>query len=281
MTDDTRKNNPANPAAGGPDDHPDLSLLLAHARGELPASERDAVGAHLSGCALCRLEVLRFQRFENAEGDDEAARDAGWNEAQEALDGWSLAGQAGTPEDQKPRPPATGESRSAPLRVRRRRLWVPVYAPLAAAAVLAVFVVWPRLTAPPVGQGDGPRSLPPAEVMRGGGEAPAAAQITLQRPRGDVDAAPTDFVWSVAAADSSLPRRYTLEIFTADLDVVFRQENIPHQPADSLQGWTAGADLAGRLQAGQTYLWSVSAYRDLVRVGESSSGWFKLEAGAP
>ena len=254
-------------------EHPDLLQLLAGARGALPAPEQAELERHLARCPQCRLELLRFQRFETAEHDEETLREAGWEKAEPALRTWQDRPAA------VPMPPR-------PVRRRRRREFLP-WIPVAAAAVLALVILQPWVSAPPVGPGTDtagqesrlPASqLPPAEVMRGGG-AELPVGLTLLDPEGLVLEPPREFTWQVTPRPGQdLPESYTLEVFTAELESIFRREGISLvAAAGDTQRFLATDELLGMLDPGETYLWNVRAFRDLLLVGESASGWFMVE----
>lgn len=223
--------------------HPELESLLAFAEGELAADQAAPVAVHLEGCALCRLEIKRFAQFEAGGEDPEAAQDAQWDRAELQLArAWK--------EEIQP------SISAAPAR-RPRLLWL---VPAAAAAVAAFFFLQPA--APPE---PGPLGGPGSTVVRGAGEI-AAPEIILQDPMGELEALPEQFTWQTDRKCTS----YTLEIFTADLQLVYFQTEI-EKPF-----WDITKELKKLLEPDTVYLWSVQGYLDLKAVAESGNGWFKV-----
>jgi len=250
---------------GNNGDHPDLEILLAYvdsggesgqdgvSRGNgatgLDEEQMAAVADHLKTCALCRLESRRFQRFETADEDPDAAADAQWELAEMQLArSWR----------EKIQPEAgLGSGRSSRNSWYNRTLWL---VPAVAAAV-ALFFFLPRQAHVPV------RDLPPSPdapgIFRGADEA-AAPGITLEAPAGELSDPPRNFSWRTECGCE----HYTLEIFTADLQTVFFRTGIEQT------AWTAPDSLAGLLKPETIYLWSVRGYRKLQVAAESGNSWF-------
>jgi len=104
-----------------------------------------------------------------------------------------------------------------------------------------------------------------AGIIRGAGQE-TGPQIVLDAPSGELAALPLMFVWQTDQACET----YTLEIFTADLKMVFSLTDIP------AQSWTIAAELTVLLQPDTIYLWSVRGYRQLQVVAESGNSWFRF-----
>jgi hypothetical protein len=236
MADDRRSN------------HPDLDQLAAFAAGELGAGEAEAVGRHLQDCVLCRLELRQMRRFESLEGDEKLQAEAEWSRARFALNR----------SYQDKIAPAVRRAETARPRHRGRIWW---FVPAAAAAVVALVLI---------GQDPGPGPLSdgqPAGPVRGGetGGPAALSQVLVPiSPAGELEGVPERFTWR---ADREFDA-FTLEIFTPNLQTLFRQEGI--------QGteFIVTDSLRRRLAPGQTYLWGVQGHEGLNLTAVSKQGWF-------
>lgn len=231
--------------------HPHLETLLAYADGALSAEAAEAAeaAAHLEGCAACRLEVKRFQRFVVMGEDPQEDSEAQWHQAELQLErAW-----------QEKSKPALPTAAGPPWR------WVWLV-PAAAAAVTAFFFLQP--TAP---QAPGPHGAPATHaapgsaVVRGGNDL-GDPEIALQAPSGELKELPRQFVWKTDQECAS----FTLMVFTADLKQVFSR------PGITTSEWEVGEELERLLEPQTIYLWSVRGYRELRVVAESENGWFKL-----
>jgi hypothetical protein len=244
---------------GKKDDHPNLDTLVDLAEGVLTDVQAARVSQHLQQCVPCRLEARRLARFATIDTDEELLAEADWSRARFAL-GKAYREKirpaiSTAPEQtiENPEDRARGSRRHSIL---PRGWWV---APIAAAAVLVlVFLGQDRGLgpgSPDVGQ----------EPFRGGQQ--LAQSITPVEPVGEVSACPQVFTWQTSEAFGT----YTLEIFTPDLELVFRQENI------ATSSFTLTESLREKLAPGQIYLWSIKGHRGMQAAAVSANGWFRFQ----
>jgi len=163
--------------------HPDIETLAGYAAGEVTD---DSLGRHLKTCAACRMELRRLDRFERLETDGELQREADWPAARPRLEqafrknvlpevvrNGSVAGR------EKP-----------PFWTRWQIRWMAPAA--AAAAVLLVFFLSDRIQRPgPVSEDLGPLRGTPVDTP----------DITLDKPIGNITAAPNEFEWTPRSKD--------------------------------------------------------------------------------
>jgi hypothetical protein len=255
--------------------HPSLEMLLDHAEGLLSGSEAEAVARHLEECPLCRLEMRRRDDFAAADDAERLAR-AQWDQAELQLQrAWREGIQPELEEERGQHSPTAPPPRHGFSG--RKWLWVP-----AAAAAALVFALFPPGNLPLIGYQDGqetPSEGPglnrgPTAVVRGSGEV-ADPTIFLVGPVGPQTDRPVDFIWQTETDCQN----FTLEIFTADLNLVFRQTEIPvEEPRDGqVHSFVAPDSLMVKLTGGQTYLWSVQGFQQNQQVAESDNGWFNME----
>ncbi len=138
----------------------------------------------------------------------------------------------------------------------RRWWWVPAAA--AAAAVLMFGLMMPPDEEPVPVRGPG-RSV----ALRGAGDVPEPT-IDLDQPVGELKERPVLFAWSSALECD----HFTVEVFTADLNLVFSQ------PEVEATEWAVPDSLAALLAPEVTYLWSVKGFRKLEQMADSGNGWF-------
>ena len=180
----------------GPENHPDLELLLSRASGVVDADVAAAVDAHVKECGLCRLELKRAARFDELDRDEEAATEANWPEAADRLD-------------------AAWKNRARTQR--RIPRWL---IPVAAAAVIALIAVsvGDRAVRDPMGAGrDTVRGLHATEPV-----------IRADGPTGEVTGRPARFTWSTEGDFDS----FVLEVFTENLGTVLRLEDLATRQVD-------------------------------------------------
>nr|MEE4268526.1 zf-HC2 domain-containing protein [Candidatus Krumholzibacteria bacterium] len=138
----------------------------------------------------------------------------------------------------------------------RRWLWVPAAA--AAAAVLVFGLVLMPAEGP-----DPVRGPARSAALRGAGDVPEPT-IVLDQPVGELEERPALFAWQAAVECD----HFTVEVFTADLDLVFSQQEVEGPE------WAAPDSLAALLEPDVTFLWSVRGFRKLEQVADSGNGWF-------
>ena len=221
--------------------HLDLDLVARHLDGELDNAADAQVRAHLGSCAACRLEARHLARFRSLAADTELVEEAQWERARRLLD--------------QQRPFSRPQVRHLPTRPR----WA---IPLAAAAALALLLVGVEHLEHPASQHAGA----PGGPLRGGPEAPAT--LVALRPVGEIAAMPDTFAWR----DSGDHDSYNLEIYTADLQTVHRQERL------TVPFFVAPDSLRAQLRAGTTYLWSVQGYHSLDAGDAAPGGLVPLRA---
>ncbi len=229
--------------------HIDPATLADFFEGKLPEEEARLVKEHLDGCALCRLELKKLERFRRIDADEDLAREAEWPYARTKLE--SAMRDRVIPE-------VVGGRRAAARRPRIARAvrWL---LPLAAAAIFVVVVV--RLAGP----GEPGAPVPEKGPMRG---APAVDyEITLEKPIGELGSFPEVFTWQSPRHDDY----FTLEIFNAGLRAMYRADRIAGS------SWKAPDSLRTALGPDSIYLWSVKGYKGLERVVTSPNGWFKIK----
>ena len=207
----------------------------------LPATELERLKSHLAACPSCRLELKRLRQFNTADQDPGVLAETDWDRAELPLQ---------RAFERKIRP-ASRSGRGG------GRWWVRL-APVAAAAVLAVVALnfdWASFrSADPVGE----------DPLRGG--EPTRSLIILELPSEDVPAVPSEFIWGSESEFDS----YILEVFTPDLEPVFRMTDLRETCAvipDSLQAM---------LLPGQTYLWNVQGQSGLADAELSLTAWFRI-----
>jgi hypothetical protein len=263
---------------GNSEKHPSLDTLVEFVDGLLTDTEAELIDRHLESCVACRLEARRLARFATIDNDTELLAAADWSRARFELNkmyqdkikpaveltshqsedrtqeklplhGWS--GQSGPSGDVAQK--QAGWQRF----VVNRGWWL---APVAAAAVLViVFLGQDKSTGPELQD-------PWSEPLRG--EQIIEPAVVPISPLGEVSSCPQHFSWQVAEAFDT----YTLEIFTPNLELVFRQANIP------TARFTVTDALQQLLEPDQTYLWSVQGLHGLRTTSVSASGWFRILA---
>lgn len=227
----------------GPHAHPEPDLLLSRASGLLDADVAARIDAHVQQCDLCSLELKRAARFQELDGDDEAAAEADWDTASARLD-------------------AAWQQSIQPVAVPSRRRLPRWLAPVAAAAVVAliVFNVGDRALHDPLGTGeDKVRGLP--------SEAPA---ILADGPTGPQTEAPIRFTWSSERKFDS----YDLEVFTENLVTVFRLEKLTVGKIDLPDS------LRNLFAPDTTYFWHIEGHEGLTATEASATVWFRIEAAS-
>jgi hypothetical protein len=230
--------------------HPDITELAAYRAGVLGRERARTVGAHLAGCARCRLELKKYKRFETIDHDGELEAEAGWEAARFRLDRAfrERVLPAVLPQDRV----TAGE--------RKRAFSLNWLAPVAAAAaVILIFIHFEntRIELMPY-RGMGP--------MRG---ETAKFEITLNAPSGEVKTIPEQFTWQSKRDDDY----YTIEIFTANLINIYRVEHVEGS------AWVVTDSLRSMFEPDSLYLWSVKGYKGLEREVTSPNGWFKITTG--
>ncbi len=221
--------------------HPEQDDLAMFAAGYLRGPAADDIAEHLQVCVLCRLEVLRLQRFEAAEADPGLCLEADLDAVGPALDR-ALATEI------------------LPLirpagRMRGVSRW-PVVTALAATLVMALL---------------GIGRIPGPEVP-GGARAPLRGTglqrtvVMAVQPSGKLTAPPPSFAWT---APDSLDA-FALEIFTPDLKIIFTARGI------KAHAYVVGDSLASLLAPGATYLWNVKGFSGLKPGPASPDTWFTI-----
>jgi len=223
----------------GPDEHPELEVLLARGDGLMDADVAQAIDTHLETCPLCRLELKQAARFADLDQDDAAADEADWQRMAPRLDAaWRDHGRSEVPQRQRPVP-----------------RWL---VPAVAAAVIALVVVnvGERAMRTPHGSGE--------DTLRGG---PVAGPVIVDlAPQGELGSAPNLFTWHTEHEFKA----YNLEIFTDDLESVFSVDGLQDPQAqlpDSLRSL---------LLEGRTYFWHVQGQEGLTAVEASETVWFRI-----
>lgn len=265
--------------------HPELELLAEWAAGALAhdAEETAAVERHLSDCPTCRLEVGRLRRFAALDTDPELATEAGWPRAERALARAyreKIVAEIGRGDAADAAPTQKGRLLRLPVRSRWPRLerspgssssapspgssperWWAVPAAVAAILVLVLLNL-------PGRQGhEGPPDL--TGPRRGVG--PAAREIVLDVPTGELTQPPHRFAWHVEKRFDT----YGLEVVTPELERVFHQTGIVET------AFVVSDTMRGLLAPGRIYLWSVHGYRGLTVEAVSAHAWFKMPPGSP
>ncbi len=244
--------------------HPTLAVLADYAAGSLTKEEAEPISRHLDQCVFCRLEAHRLARFTTIDTDDELLVEADWSRARFELGkayretiAPAIAAVRRQQEDKQ-------QARNDPPREDRKQQgwdqgrWL---VPLAAAAVLLLIFInlyrGPGLESPNAWQD-------PPQPYRG--EQQGEPAIALESPVGDLPACPESFSWRTDETFDA----YTLEIYTPNLEVVFRQDKI------TAARFAVTDALRQRLAPGQTYLWSIQGQRGLRHATISANGWFKI-----
>ena len=237
------------------DQHIEVEQLAEFAAGQVVGAKRESVRRHLDECALCQLELRRLERFATIDSDEELLAEADWSRAQFEL---SRGLQETILPEIAKQSRQSQQSRTDRTRARFRGSvrWL---VPAAAMAAALIFLLMPRES------GHGPQ-LPGQgyDPLRNGGT--VAQPIVLESPAGELATWPKLFRWRSETSFDS----YTLEIFTPDLKMVFRQEQIrqvTYAATDSLQALLA---------PDQTYLWSVQGFTGLEASAVSANNWFKI-----
>ena len=228
-------------------DHPDLDTLLAFADHRLTESESEGVEKHLESCTQCRLEIKRYNRFNELGEDPADAQDAQWDQAELELQrSWR----------ENIQPAIAGERKIKRPSRRRTMVWM---VSAAAAAVAAVIMMGPLLT---------PGSFSPPEVSEvvRGAEEDAESAISLESPSGELKVLPEEFIWEsdVECED------FRLEIFTSDLKTVWVESEL-EKPR-----WEMTEEVALLLESETIYVWNVRGFNELKLVAESGNNWFRF-----
>lgn len=236
------------------DQHPDLDTLVAYSEDRLDALDTANLAAHLKSCAVCRLELLQFHRFNTLDSEPSAEKDSGWDEAKLELDNsWKQKIQPSfESSDGQQMPPVS----VVPPRRISRGIW---FVPAAAAALAAVIFFNPASGPEPVSPGSDTR------VVRGAEESDQPG-IVLSEPEGALDLAPTNFVWKTEVQCD----HFALEVFTANLETVIMAHEI------TTSSWVLSPKEKAKIELGTTYFWKVRGYRDLQPVAKSGNQWFKV-----
>lgn len=243
--------------------HPDLETLLAFAEGDLEAKELQDIENHLEGCAECRLEIKRYQRFQDMGLDPDELAESNWAAAElklaraykeqilPAIDP-AIDPAPGTSPDPAPVPAETPASARNP----RRLFWM---VPAVAAVLALMYFIQPE------GLSDGPVGFEPRGALRGGDQI-AEPLIHLVGPIGEISAIPDTFSWT---SDLEMDH-FTVEIFTTDLERIHFQDEI------TCPFWVPEDAGEFLLEPGVTYLWSALGYAEGQMAGESGTVWFKV-----
>jgi hypothetical protein len=235
-----------------PRGHPDVETLDVFRRGAMSEPHEEETRRHVDSCVECRLELKRLSRFEEIEADDELARDADWQAARVSLE--RVFDEHVLPEVVDRERPARGEIDGRPFRSRWQIRWL---APVAAAAAATLLVVTQ------VGKGPsddlGPMRGPDVE----------SSGIVIVEPTGEIEEAPKQFTWEAKTENDY----YTLEVFTAGLENVYTEDEIPQSH------WSATDSLRSLLARDTIYLWNVTGHKGLERETVSPNGWFKITDG--
>jgi len=132
----------------------------------------------------------------------------------------------------------------------------------AAAAVLLVVFLSDRIQSPGTLSEDlGPMRGTPVDTP----------DITLEKPFGNVTAAPNEFEWTPRSKDDY----YTIEIFTSNLDKVFEVARVPDTR------WAVTDSLRNILERDIVYLWSITGHKGIEPVTVSPNAWFKITDEKP
>ena len=226
--------------------HPDLDTLLTFAEDQLTVDEAAAIAGHLEDCVQCRLEIKRFRRFDELGDTLDEDQEAQWDRAElELARAWRQEIQP------------TVAARRPRLALLPRSIWL---VPAAAAAVVAFIFLQPSQSPEKLFNGRGAQ-----EIVRGA-DGEVEPQITLNSPSGELELPPEQFEWQTDRQCEN----FTLEIFTADLQIVYFQTDIKQQ------SWAATEELVSLLEPDIIYLWNVRGYRQLQVVAESGNGWFRV-----
>lgn len=228
-------------------DHPAIEQLADHAAGKLDPDDQTTVDRHLQQCVTCRLEMQQLARFESIDEDNELLDDSQWNRARFMLEAGYRT---------RVRPVVTESLRREGSPRARVLRWL---APVAVAAVLTVALLSSNLDRQIVPRHD------TVDTLRGGGD-PVEVVISPEGPQGDLAQAPARFEWRSRLDFES----YTLEIFSAALEPVYRQGGLQEK------AMAVEDSLRLLLKPGETYLWSVKGHTGLSEPQISETIWFKI-----
>jgi len=233
--------------------HPDIDTLVGCASGEY---DDEDTRRHVESCPVCRLELKLMDRFERLETDGDLLREADWAAAQPRLE--RAFRDNVLPEVVPPASPRRRESTSIWERWQIRWL-VPV---AAAAAVLLVVFQADLTQEPPTPSEDmGPVRGTPVETP----------DIILERPVGNVAAAPEVFEWTPQTKEDY----YTITILTPNLEKIFEVDRVPEAR------WVVTDSLKTILKRDAIYLWSVTGHKGVEPVTASPNAWFKITDEQP